>query len=279
MSADTRYRFGPVIGQGGSAIVHEAWEKLSGREVALKMLHPAVLRKKNAGQMLQRFMREATVMAAVRHPAMVRIYDFGLLDGVPFIAMERLYGRVLKYAIAQDGAFAPTRTWPLILGVLDALSLCHDKGIVHKDLKPENLFLTQATEDQPETLIVFDFGFAHDLEATRMSSQGKRYGTAHYLSPEYIEGAEPEPTMDVYQMGLVLGEMLTGRRLVAERSAVPAMERHLDGVLPELDPRLREGTLGVIFDHALALSPSERFPHARAFHDALAAIDPAGVTL
>ena len=272
-----RYTITGFLGQGGFATVYEGRDNLIQRPVAIKLLalHTADSDGRALQAKMERFHREATAAARIEHPNVVTIFDMGVTDLVPhrpFIVMERLHGQDLEQALAQRGPFAAHRALPLMIGALDALGAGHALGVIHKDLKPSNLFLVHPDTDK-EDLRVLDFGIARLEDQRGTTGKGNVLGTPRYLAPEYIQDQIVSPPLDVYQMGLILVEVLTGRPAVDSTNPLECIVRHSRGDL-HVDPSLTRTPLGPILARALALDPAQRYPDAAAFAAALRRVDP-----
>ena len=279
-----RYEVRGVLGQGGFAVVYRAWDRVVDRVVAIKVLNTFAdaVDETNTQRAVERFEREARAAAMITHPNVVTIFDLGVADrfGRPFIVMELLEGHDLSDELKEHGAMAPERALKLFAGALAGLAAGHERGIVHKDLKPANLFLTGiGTED--EKLNLFDFGIARlGAGEAGLTKTGEMFGTPQYMAPEYIAAGKVSPALDVYQMGLILVEMFTGRKVVEADVAITAAMAHGKGALP-LPVELLQGPLGDVLLGALAHDPEVRFADAGVFHaaldDALKDIDPAAL--
>ena len=206
-----RYEILSRLGVGGMAEVVLARDRALGRLVALKLLAPAL-----AGDpmFVERFRREATAIAALNHPGVVVIYDHGVADGQPYIAMEYVAGRTLKQIIADNAPLAPGDAIAYACQVLDGLAAAHAVGIVHRDIKPQNLIVRD-----DGTLKVADFGVARSADETVLTQLGSVIGTADYISPEQARGEIATPPSDLYSLGVVLFEMLTGHAAVHRRAS------------------------------------------------------------
>ncbi len=272
---DERYQIQDVLGRGGYAVVYRALQVNIERFVALKVLSlgPAV-----DGDDIERFLRAARLAARIQHPNAVTIYDVGRLgDGAPYIVMEPFIGRNLKRELRHGGPLAPERCIRLFLGCLDALAKAHEAGVIHRDLKPGNLIVTDPGTSS-EALKVIDFGIARLRdEQTSMTGSGL-LGTPSYLAPEYIREHLVTPALDVYQMGLILVEALTGRQVVRGETPYKCIWQHVSGEL-DLPPQVMEGELGVVLRRALERDHQRRFPHAAALRDALAQLNPSQIQL
>lgn len=257
------------LGVGGMAAVYDAWQSDAQRPVAVKVIEPGL---EEPRALKRRFFNELLLATRIRHPNVVEIHDFGLMgdDGVPYIVMERLTGCSLAEHLRRDGPLAPERAAPLFLGALSALRIAHELGVVHKDLKPSNLFLTSGAEP---SLVVLDFGIARRV---RKGHGEREYsGTPRYSPPEYLLHHQVAPTLDVYQMGLALVEALTGRPLITTSDPDVAAELHAAGAI-RLPVWLSRNPLAPVIECALAARPEDRYPNAGRMQDALAEVAGSG---
>ncbi len=276
VSIDGRYEIVAKVGQGGFATVYQARQAHIDRMVALKFLHiPQGLSSDKTGAFEERFVREAKIAARIAHPNVVTIHDFGFWGAArqPFIAMELLEGHDLETEMQRHGPLTPARALPLFGGVLAALGEGHALGIVHKDIKPSNLFLCHP-HTAKESLRIVDFGIAryerhHEV---RLTDSGQMLGTPQYLAPEYIAEQRVSPAIDVYQMALVLVEALTGEPVVQCDNAFQCVLHHSQGRLAIPDA-LRNGALGPLLRHCTQRDPAARVPNGSEFATRLAAVD------
>src|ERR687896_2278138 len=199
---DGRYRVMRKLGAGGMADVYLAEDEELGRRVAIKILND---RHANDEQFIERFRREAKNAAGLSHPNIVSIYDRGEAEGTYYIAMEFLDGRSLKELIVSRGPAPVNVAIEYARQILDALRFAHRNGIVHRDIKPHNVIV-----DAEGRVKVTDFGIAR-AGTTQMTEVGSIIGTAQYLSPEQAKGAPVDQTSDLYSVGIVLYELLTGK--------------------------------------------------------------------
>ncbi len=203
-----RYQLGNSIGTGGMSNVYVATDILLGREVAVKMLKVDMARDEN---FRERFRREAQNSARLNHPNIVAVYDTGETDvdgvSVPYIIMERVKGRDLRAIVREDGPLSPEDAAELLLPVTYALQASHDAGIIHRDVKPANIMVTSTGEVK-----VMDFGIARALDdsTAAMTQTSAVIGTAQYLSPEQARGRNADGRSDVYALGCVMYEVVTG---------------------------------------------------------------------
>ncbi len=264
-----RYEILSRLGVGGMAEVVLARDRALGRLVALKLLAPAL-----AGDpmFVERFRREATAIASLNHPGVVVIYDHGVADGQPYIAMEYVAGRTLKQIIADNAPLAPCDAIAYACQVLDGLTAAHAVGIVHRDIKPHNLIVRE-----DGTLKVADFGVARSADETVLTQLGSVIGTADYISPEQARGEIATPPSDLYSLGVVLFEMLTGTLPFTGELPVAVANQHISTPAPSLqqaNPAVPEALANVVA-RTLAKERSRRFDSAAAMKAALEAA-PAG---
>jgi serine/threonine-protein kinase len=272
-----RYRIQEILGSGGYATVYKAAQiNLGDREVALKVLHP-LTDFESESVTIERFLREAHLAARLNHPCVVTIHDAGFLDdNRPYIAMQLIQGHSLRDELDGRGPLHPARLLPMFVRCLGGLAQAHALGIIHRDLKPNNLLLTDVGTRE-EAIRIIDFGVAR-LKAEERALTGIHYrvGTTRYLAPEYLLHAMVSPAMDVYQMGLVLVELLTGRCPVVADDLPECLRVIRAGIL-DLPAPLMQCALGPVLARALALDPAERFPNAAAFQAALEGVEPRAV--
>jgi serine/threonine protein kinase len=206
---DGRYRLEARIGLGGMGTVYRATRLLIGDEVAIKILHQD--RPASDPQAVERFRREAQAAARLKHPNAVSIYDFGVSsDGLQYLAMELIEGKNLRQMISEQGSLTPEMTAEIITQVCAALGEAHQQGIVHRDIKPDNIIVHSSS--QGLRVKVLDFGIAklRDQVASHLTQTGSVVGTPHYMSPEQCIGEELDGRADIYSLGIVLYEMLCG---------------------------------------------------------------------
>jgi predicted Ser/Thr protein kinase len=252
---DGRYRIIGRIGSGGMADVYCAEDTQLGRQVALKLLYRRFAEDDN---FVERFRREASAAAGLQHPNVVQVFDRGEWDGTYYIAMEFLPGRNLKQVVRDHGALDPALAADLTIQILKAARFAHRRGIVHRDIKPHNVIV-----DDEGRAKVTDFGIAR-AGASDMTETGSIMGTAQYLSPEQAQGLPVDARSDLYSIGVVLYELLTGRPpfdaespvtiALKQVSATPVPPRELIAAVP---PALEAVTM-----RALRKEPAERFQDA-----------------
>ena len=262
---DERYRVLNRIGSGGMADVYCAEDLQLGRRVALKLLYRRFAEDE---EFVERFRREASSAAGLQHPNVVAVYDRGEFDGTYYIAMEYLEGRSLKQVVRQDGALEPDRAIDLVIQILKAARFAHRRGIVHRDIKPHNVIV-----DDEGRAKVTDFGIAR-AGASDMTETGSIMGTAQYLSPEQAQGHPVDARADLYSIGVVLYELLTGRVPFDAESAVTiALKQVSEEPVPpsQLNPAI-SAQLEDVVTKALQKDPAYRFADADEFIRALEAV-------
>ncbi len=267
MEADTvpqvladRYEIDSVLGKGGMATVFLGMDRVLGRPVAVKVLASHFARDETS---VTRFRREAQAAAALNHPNVVSVYDTGSDDGVHWIVMEYLEGRTLREIIDEEGPLAPERVARIARDVALALATAHDKGLVHRDVKPANIMIMPSGETK-----VMDFGIARAVVSTgdpTLTRTGFIMGTATYLSPEQAQGKPVDARSDIYSLGCVGYEMLTARPPFDGDSPVAIATKHLSED-PEPISRLNHAVpreVEVVVAKAMRKAPEERYPDAR----------------
>lgn len=260
-----RYRLVSPLGRGAQATVWRAHDERLDREVALKLLN-AEASQPLPGQAPDQWLQEARAVSRLAHPHIVPVFDAERIDGQACLVFELVSGSTLAERLRQHGPLPARDAVELMLGVVDALRAAHAQGIVHRDLKPSNILV-----DADGRARVMDFGIAGRLAADAGGDPlaGCIVGTPGYLSPEAAAAAPPSGQMDVFAAGLVLGELLTGQRLLPDNEPRAALRRVLgeDVLLPdsaEADDRLR-----AIVQRAVARNPADRYDSAASLRDAL----------
>lgn len=261
-----RYQIREIIGRGAMGVVYLAYDPQIGRRVALKTVRPLEgARPEEIAESKARFLREAQAAGKLLHPNIVTIFDVFEDRGVLYIAMEYVEGVLLDRFCSAKTLLPVEKTLVLVGQGLAALHYAHRNGIVHRDIKPSNLMVVDG-----ETLKVMDFGVARQPGAS-LTQTGMVVGTPHYMSPEQIEGKLLDGRSDVFSMGVVLYEVLTGERPFQgeEISTVIYRILHSDPVpAREINPALPE-YLGTVLQRALAKNVEDRFPTAKSFGEAL----------
>jgi hypothetical protein len=229
---DGRFELRRRIGAGGLAEVYAAWDRTTSAEVALKVLHEHLAADAGVGE---RFRRELAIARSLEHPGIVRVFDLHQHRGRPFISMELLRGRTLHERLLREGVLRPDEARRIAREVCAALRAAHCQGVVHRDLKPQNVFLTDGG-----AVKILDFGLARVLGQSRLTVEGAAAGTPGYIAPEVLAGDPGDGRADLFALGAIWFEMLAGRRWCD--SAAPAIEGRDGEALRralEADPELR----------------------------------------
>jgi serine/threonine-protein kinase len=260
---NSRYEIVRSIGHGGAAIVYLGRDLLLNRRVAVK-----VLRAQYGGdpQYVARFQREAQAAASFAHPNIIDIYDVGEMNGAPYIVMEYIEGDTLKEIIENEGPFDPDDVASLIEQVAAALDYAHARGVIHRDVKPQNILVTNEGLAK-----VVDFGIAKSPGESALTDAGLTIGTAHYISPEQASGLPATPSSDVYSLGIIAYEMLCGQMPFDAPNAVAValMQVNQPPTPPdEVDPEVPPGAADIVL-RALDKDPTRRYPSAGAFAEGL----------
>jgi len=251
---NNRYQLLGQLGKGGMAVIYQARDLMLERTVAIKLLREDYSR---APAFQQRFRQEAKAAANLSHPNIVTVHDFGLDHGQLFIVMEYVPGSDLKTLIRQRGRFTPEAGLPLIIQACAGLGYAHRAGLVHCDVKPQNMLISPDGR-----LKVTDFGIARALASIHPDEQTDLvWGSPQYFSPEQAAGGAPSPASDVYSLGVVMYEMLTGSLPFQAPTAAELARLHMEipptpltEMVPELSP-----TLEKILNKVLSKEPSQRY--------------------
>jgi len=250
-----RYRLDERIAGGGMGDVWRGTDEVLGRTVAVKILLPALLDEPGFAE---RFRGEARTMATINHPGVVDVYDYGSDQQLAFLVMEYVEGDALSRTLSRVGRLTPARTMALVAQAADALQAAHANGIVHRDVKPGNLLV------RPNgTLVLTDFGIARSALVGQLTVAGSVLGTASYISPEQASGAVATAASDVYALGVVAYQCLSGHRPFDGATPIEIAMKHVRDTprpLPsDIPPAVR-----AIVDRALAKDPGARWPTASA---------------
>ncbi len=249
-----RYELVELVGTGGMSSVYKAHDRLLERNVALKMLHPHY---GDDDEYVERFRREARAVAQMSHPNIVTVIDRGEDDGQQYIVFEYVDGENLKQLVERTGPLPARRAVELGLATADALAFAHEHGLVHRDVKPQNVLLTPDGEAK-----VTDFGIARSLDVEQGVTQtGTVLGTSNYLSPEQASGKPVTPATDVYSLGIVLYELLTGDVPFPGENFVAVAMRHINEPLPDLTTQRPDVPLRLVaaIQRATEKDPTRRF--------------------
>jgi serine/threonine-protein kinase len=251
---NNRYEVIDQIGKGGMAVVYRARDQMLERQVAVKVLREDYSRD---AAFQERFRQEAKAAANLTHPNIVTVHDFGLDNGQLFIVMENVPGTDLKTLLRKRGRFNPNEALPLMIQACAGIGYAHRAGLVHCDVKPQNMLVTPDMR-----LKVTDFGIARALSTIKPDEQSDIvWGSPHYFAPEQAGGGAPSPASDVYSLGVILYELLTGALPFQAPSASGLAHLHLEAepppiseMLPEVSPTLEQILLKV-----MAKEPAQRY--------------------
>ncbi|HUH06021.1 MAG TPA: serine/threonine-protein kinase [Kofleriaceae bacterium] len=275
-----RYRVGALLGQGGMGAVLAADDLRTGRPVAIKTLLPEWAESAEARQ---RFEREAHTTSFLRHPNVVEVFELGVLeDGTLFLVMERVRGSPVSDLIASGGLH-PRRALVLMRQAIQGLGFAHQHGLVHRDLKPDNIMVSCVGEPGRtyEVVKLLDFGVVKLLGVAaamfgeeRLTRTGITFGTPAYMAPEQALGRLVDARADLYAIGVILFEVLTGRVLFDTDDAMQMLRMHVGTPPPTLAQATGEAPwctaqMETLVGRALAKKPDQRWPDARAFTDAI----------
>jgi len=285
---DNRYEVVSVMGEGGTGSVYEVRHTTLGRRFALKVLRADIARDP---QVVMRFIQEAKAAAAIGHPNIVAVSDFGevqpdrsapLGSKVPYFVMELLTGSSLASVVRSERILPADRTAAIGLQCALGLAAAHEAGVIHRDLKPDNVFLVRSGDR--EFVKLLDFGLAKIAGTSRVTRQGIIFGTPHYMSPEQAMGQPVDHRTDVYALGVIMYECLTGHVPFEADSFKGVLDQHIHGTVVPVEQRVPEpsqiGPLGEIINRCLAKNPADRFPTmvelAAALEEAMALIPASG---
>jgi eukaryotic-like serine/threonine-protein kinase len=275
---DQKYRLERLMGRGGMGAVYRARDMRLDRHVAIKVVRPDLVANPEARR---RFRREAQIVAQLQHPAIVAVFDYGTLDeGSAYLVMELVRGEDLRRMLAREGRLAPPRAVPILTTVCGAIEAAHRQGVLHRDLKPENILLPPG--DLPAK--VLDFGVAkvvgtgqHDPAsapdaATVLTVEGTVVGTPAYMAPEQLRGQTPDARTDVFSLGVIAYEMLTGELPFGRGSLAEVVLAQARGVPPAGQDDL-PAALARAVRAAIEIDPDRRLPSPQAFAHLLGAAE------
>lgn len=252
-----KYEIVTELGRGGMGVVYKAWEESLRRHVAIKMLGDRLTQDE---AVVTRFMREARSVADLSHPNVIQVFAVDTHEGKPYFAMEYIEGQSLSSLIEQEGKLKPGRALAILKETASGLSAAHNKGVVHRDIKPDNIMLTEHGGVK-----VLDFGIAQlEDQNSKLTGTGMAIGTPNYVSPEVCLAQEVDNRSDLFSLGVVFYEMLTGDKPFEAESPLQMMTNVVHSEVPDItklnsdvEPRLRS-----ILDHLLSKNPDDRYQSA-----------------
>jgi eukaryotic-like serine/threonine-protein kinase len=276
---DGQFKILQKIGSGGMGSVYKASQPAMNRMVGVKILHPKLANRKD---LVSRFRREARAMSHLAHPNTTKVFLYGELDdGSLYIVMEFLAGKNLNQTVRAEGPFDVKRALPILIQVCGALDEAHKAGIIHRDMKPENIFLCQqgGLKDYAKVL---DFGLAKVTEREMrpgsliLTQEGMVFGTPEFMSPEQAQGKVLTAASDIYSLAVILYEVLTGKLPFEAKSPLEYIQAHVTAKPIPLSDRVPDASfpplLSQVLERALAKKPEERFASAADFAAAMQAV-------
>jgi serine/threonine protein kinase len=257
-----RYVVREEIGRGGFGVVYKAMQTGLERTVALKMLLPSAMVRE---EMVERFRREAVLARNLNHPNTIRLYDFGQTKtGLLFIAMEYLEGKPLDDVLDQ-GPMELERVKHIGIQILKSLAEAHQHNVIHRDIKPSNIFICDNVVGEQDFAKVLDFGIAKafgEKESSRLTQTGVGFGTPSYMAPEQVRGKDICPATDLYSLGLLMAEMLTGDKIYTGDSSMDVAIKQVSDQPPPMPEWVLRGPLGSVLQRATQKSIHQRYPSA-----------------
>jgi tetratricopeptide (TPR) repeat protein/tRNA A-37 threonylcarbamoyl transferase component Bud32 len=275
-SIGPRYQIIRLLGVGGMGAVYHAWDAVLGLAVAVKVIRPEMIADPAAAAAIERrFKRELLLARQVTHKHVVRIHDIGEVDGMKYITMPYVQGADLATVLRRAGRLSVQRSLAYARQIVGGLVAAHDAGVVHRDLKPANVMI-----DQDDQALIMDFGIARSADGSSGSVAGRVVGTLAYMAPEQAQGKDTDQRADVYAVGMMLSEMLVGRRTSAatEQDALTDLMQRMREAPPRtrtIDPAIPEA-LDEIVARCVEPDAARRFQTSRDLASALAAIDDNG---
>lgn len=258
-----RYQIIKSIGEGGMANVYLAYDTILDRNVAIKLLRGDLASDE---KFVHRFQREALSASSLNHPNIVEVYDVGEDNGDYYIVMEYIEGKHLKDLIKKRGKLTTSEVVDIMLQITDGMSVAHDSYIIHRDIKPQNIMILENG-----LVKITDFGIAMAMNATQLTQTNSVMGSVHYLPPEQANGKGSSLQSDIYSMGIVMYELLTGRLPFRGDNAVEIALKHLREPMPDIKEELPTipNSIANIILKATAKNPKNRYTDAREMHEDL----------
>ncbi|WP_051271950.1 serine/threonine-protein kinase [Shimazuella kribbensis] len=252
-----RYDLIKQLGQGGMATVYLAWDTKLERNVAIKVIHD---KQMEADEGVDRFIREAKIVSSLNHPNIVHIHDIVHQDDTHFIVMEYVDGPSLDQILKENPQLTEEQVITITTQICDGLAHAHDNGVIHRDIKPHNILCTASGVYK-----IVDFGISKFVDGTQMTVTGMVMGSVHYFSPEQASAQKVQPSSDIYSLGIVMYEMVSGKVPFDEESFVAIAIKHMNAPVPKLNnhhSKISSALQRVIFK-ALEKDPTQRFQTAR----------------
>lgn len=258
-----RYQIIKAIGEGGMANVYLAHDTILDRDVAVKILRGDL---SNDEKFVRRFQREALSASSLSHPNIVEVYDVGEDNGEYYIVMEYIEGKHLKSLLKRRGKLTLSEGVDIMLQITDGMSVAHDSYIIHRDIKPQNIMILENG-----LVKITDFGIAMAMNATQLTQTNSVMGSVHYLPPEQASGSGSSLQSDIYSMGIVMYELLTGELPFKGDNAVEIALKHLKEPIPDIREKLPNvpNSIVNIIKRATAKNPKNRYNDAREMHEDL----------
>ena len=252
-----KYEVRELLGEGGMGVVYRAYQRNNQRDVAIKFLRRVLVRDSTA---VKRFLKEVRVASRLKHANTITIFDFDQTeDHLLYFTMELLEGRSLADVIYADGLLAPARALGVLVQACNSLAEAHEQGLIHRDLKPENILLVHQ-HGNPDFVKVLDFGIAkaNSDKGTKLTQSGTLCGTAHYMCPEGAQAQLLDARADVYSLGVILYEMLSGRLPFDGDTALAVLMKHVHESVPPLPPEAAPPGVAALVARMLAKDPDLR---------------------
>ncbi len=258
-----RYQIIKSIGEGGMANVYLAYDTILDRNVAVKVLRGDL---SNDEKFVRRFQREALAASSLSHPNIVEVYDVGEDNGEYYIVMEYIEGKHLKTLLKKRGKLTLSEAVDIMLQITDGMSVAHDSYIIHRDIKPQNIMILENG-----LVKITDFGIAMAMNATQLTQTNSVMGSVHYLPPEQASGQGSTLQSDIYSMGIVFYELITGELPFKGDNAVEIALKHLKEPLPDIRDKIPNvpNSIVNIIKHSTAKNPKNRYDDARQMHEDL----------
>jgi eukaryotic-like serine/threonine-protein kinase len=260
-----RFQIQGHIAHGGMSDIYRAYDVVNRREVALKIPEQSMI---GDPAQFERFQREKDVLQTLQHPAVLHGLGTGTYNRIPFLAMELVEGQSLRDYVTQNAPLPPEKAIPLIIKIADGMAYCHENDVIHRDLKPENILIRENGEP-----VIMDFGLALTKGAHRVtySNLSATMGTPEYMAPEQVEGKRGDERTDIYALGTMLFEILSGQTPFFGDNTLAVMAQRMQASAPRLD-KVKPGIspqLAAIVARTLLKDPQERYPTMRALIEAL----------